>query len=532
MRLKPPVILKNGIIYDGTDGMPYESSVVIRNGIIEEISGLEVKMPEDARIIDIKGKAVAPGFIDIHAHGDLEPLALPEAESKILNGVTTEVCGNCGSSPFPIINHYPGYLREKAEQLGIDINWTNARDFFLEVEKKPATLNRIFLLGHGRMRSAVIGAERRGVRADELEEMRKITDTAMRHGAWGLSTGLAYAPGCHADTEEIIELCKIVARHNGIYTTHIRSEGDNLIEAVKEALEIAEKSGVRLQISHLKISGEPNWHKLDELKKILFSAWESGLKFGADWYPYEAWNANLDSILPDWVYEGGTARLLSRLRDPALRTRLAEHVIKASQRGMSWDKVIVGSVTMDEHRGFQGRSIADISEELSLSPEDTYFNLILAEGGRADGIISTMSLEIQREIISWPFVSICSDATARLFETKSSNNYFHPRTYGTASRFLRRAREEKFMPLQEAVKKLTSLPALQLGLSGKGILKQGNAADIVVFDPENITDTATFAKPESKPEGIEYVLVNGAIVVEKGKLTGAYPGKLIRKGRL
>ncbi|MHC4872534.1 MAG: N-acyl-D-amino-acid deacylase family protein [Planctomycetota bacterium] len=529
MKVKPPVILKNGTVYDGTGSEPFASTVVVRNGLIENITDSNFLKADDARVIDIKGLAVSPGFIDIHAHGDLEPLALPEAESKILNGVTTEVCGNCGSSPFPIINHYPGYLREKAEQLDLEINWTNARDFFREVDKKPAAINRIFLLGHGRMRSAVVGSERRGARADELEEMREITNTAMRQGVWGLSTGLAYAPGCHADTEEIIELCKIIAKYDGIYTTHIRSEGDDLIDAVKEALDIADKSGVKLQISHLKISGEPNWHKLEELKELLFSAFKSGVKFGADWYPYEAWNANLDSILPDWVYEGGTARLLSRLRDPALRTRLAEHVIKASQRGMSWDKVIVGTVTLDEHQKFQGRSIADISEELALSPEDTYFNLILAEGGRADGIISTMSEEIQREIISWPFVSICSDATARLFEKDNSNNYFHPRTYGTASRFLRRVREENFITMQEAVKKLTSLPASQLGLRERGILKKDKAADLVVFNPEKVTDTATFESPASRPEGIEHVFVNGSLVVENSKLTGAYPGKLIRK---
>lgn len=530
MQVYPPIIIKNAIVIDGSGEKEINASVIIRNSIVEDITTEKINDNGLSRTIDASGKIVCPGFIDIHAHGDLEPFAIPEAESKILNGVTTEVCGNCGSSPFPIINHFPGYLREKSEQLGIDICWTNAEEFLRELEKNKSAINRLFLVGHGRMRSAVIGADRREASPQEIDRMKKITEEAMRAGAWGLSTGLAYAPGCHSNTEEIVELCKVVADYGGVYTSHIRSEGDEIIKAIEEAFEIAEKSGVRLQISHLKISGHPNWENIDTLKKTLFSAYESGFPFGADWYPYEAWNANLDSILPDWVYEGGTARLLSRLRDPNLRRKLAEHVVNASKRGMSWDKVIVGTVTMEEHRCFQGRSIAEISEELGLSPEDTYFNLILAEGGRADGMISTMSEDIQREIVSWPFVSICSDATARRFDEQSSKSHFHPRTYGTASRFLRRVREENLMPLTDAIKKLTSLPASQIGLAGKGLLKKGTAADVVIFDPEKISDTATFKKPVSKPVGIDYVLVNGIIAVEEGRLTGAYPGNVLRKG--
>ncbi len=522
------LILKNGTLIDGFTSEKRKCSIIIDNGIIEDIAPVETEI-SDGEIIDISGKIICPGFVDIHAHGDLEPLVTPDAESKILNGVTTEVCGNCGSSPFPIINHCPGYLREKADSLGVDINWTDANGFFSEVQKKKCSINRLFLLGHGRMRSAVRGNGSSKFGKKEIEEMCEITESAMQAGAWGLSTGLAYVPGFNAETDELIELCKVVASYDGIYSTHLRSEGDSVIEAVTEALEISRKSGVRLQLSHLKISRETNWHKLDKLKNLLFSASKEGINFGADWYPYQAWSANLDSILPDWVYEGGTTKLLSRLRDPKLRKKLAKYVIDATKRGMSWDKVIVGTVTMDEHRRFQGRSIAEIAEELSLSPEDTYFNLILAEGGRADGLITTMSKDVQYEIISWPFVSVCSDATARLFDEYSKKNHYHPRTFGTTSRFLKLVREENILPLTEAIKRLTSLPASQLGLKNRGIIKKGMVADIVVFDFETIKDTATFANPVSKPMGINYVFVNGVMTVKNSELCGAYCGKLLRK---
>jgi N-acyl-D-amino-acid deacylase len=522
--------VRGGAVLDGTGAPPREETLLLRGGRIERLLPAAAEPPRGAAILDAAGCVVAPGFIDLHAHGDLEPLAVPEATSKICNGVTTEVCGNCGSTPFPLNARVPGYLREKAAAFDVRIDWHSAAEYFARLEAVPAAMHRLFLVGHGRLRGTVLGTQDRPATGEERERLAALLTEALTAGAWGLSSGLSYPPGCYADAAELTELCRVVAGHGGLYATHLRDESGGLLAAVEEALAIAAASGVRLHLSHLKISGEPNWPAVNRLGERLQAALAAGTDLSADWYPYEAWNANLDSLLPQWAYEGGTARLLSRLRDPAMRHRLADHILALSRQGISWEKVMVAGVTLPEHRRFQGRSLAAVAAELGLSPEDALYNLILAEGGRAEGFVDSMSEAVQAVILSWPFVAIGSDATARAFSGPSAAGFPHPRTYGTASRFLRRVREEDLLPLPEAVRRLTGLPAARLGLRQRGLLRPGFAADVTVFDPDAIADTATYKEPVSRPRGVRHVLVDGQPVLRDGRPTGARPGRLLRRG--
>lgn len=520
-----------GRILDGGGAPARRGSVVVRGGCVEAVLPAGAPPPEAAQRIPCEGLVVAPGFIDVHAHGDLEPFAVPGADGKLCNGVTTEVCGNCGSTPFPLAEYVPGYLREKAERLGVAIDWHSAEEYFQRLDAAPAAINRLFLVGHGRLRGNVLGGAGRPATPKEVDAMAEQLARALADGAWGLSTGLMYPPGCHAEVEELIALARVVAAEDGLYCTHLRSESEGILTAVEEALTIGRAAGVPVHISHLKISGEPNWERLPALRDRLQRALTEGQELHADWYPYEAWNANLDSLLPNWVYEGGTARLLSRLRDPAMRHRLADHILTLSRNGVSWERIIVARVTLPEHRRFQGRPVAEIAAAIGLSPEDTLFNLILAEGGRAEGFMATMSRAVQAEILSWPFVSIGSDAAARAFTGPTAATFPHPRTFGTATRVLRLVREEKVLGLAEAVHRMTGLPARQLGLDRRGRLAPGACADVVVFDPEGVTDTATYREPVQRPRGILHVMVNGVMARRDGVDTECRGGRLLRRGR-
>ncbi|MHC4887758.1 MAG: N-acyl-D-amino-acid deacylase family protein, partial [Planctomycetota bacterium] len=530
-----PLWFSGGVVVDGTGAAKRAASLEVDGGRIRGLHDPSVGPRPGAEVIDLSGLTVAPGFIDIHAHGDLEPLVVPYAESKVFNGVTTEICGNCGSSPFPLkascvslIDYVPGYLREKGESLGVEVDWNSAEGYLARLKASGAAIHRGTFVGHGRLRGGVIGADAREPSPNELERMVELLDEAMEQGALGLSSGLAYAPGCHAQFAELKALCAGVARRGGLYTTHLRSEGDHIFSALAEAIRLAEETGVRLQISHLKLSGQKNWSELDRLYATLEGARARGVALTADWYPYEACNANLDSLLPNWVYEGGTYRLLSRLRDPKVRYRLAEHIAELARSEIAWDQVVVANVTLDENRSFQGQSIQEIADGVNLPPEDALFNLILAEGGRAEGFMFSMSTEVQRQILQWPFVAIGSDATARTFDGPDADCFPHPRTYGCCGRFLKRVREENLLPLEEAIRRLTSLPASILGLDDRGTLREGAQADLVVFDPKRVEDRATYQNPCQPSVGIEWVVVDGVPVLQRGRVTGALPGSILR----
>jgi N-acyl-D-amino-acid deacylase len=525
----PRLALTGATVYDGTGADGRDQTVLLDAGRIEGLLDGRAPVPNGYERIALDGLAVAPGFIDTHAHGDLEPLALPGAESKLACGVTTELCGNCGSTPFPLAGRVPGYLREKGERLGVTVDWQSAEEYFQRLEAAGSAVNRLFLVGHGRLRANVCGAEARPAHSQEIAQMAAALEEALAAGAWGLSTGLMYPPGCHAHHAELELLTPLVGQAGGLYTTHLRSEGEGVLEAIEEAAGIAQAGGAHLQISHLKLSGEANWAKLEAMKTLLEQLRGDGLHLGADWYPYESWNANLDALLPNWVYEGGTMRLLSRLRDPAMRHRLADQILDLAREGVSWQSVRIGTVRLPENARFQGRSIAEVSEELGLSPEDTLFNLILAEGGRAEGFVESMSRQVQAAILDLDFVAIGTDATARAFEGPTVDGFPHPRTYGTHPRVLRLAREEGLLSLPEAIRRMTSLPAAQIGLADRGRVAPGQAADLTVFDPATVRDRASYQQPIRRPEGIVHVLVGGVFALRDSEPTGARTGRLLRR---
>lgn len=523
--------ISGGLIVDGSGSPGYRGTVEVVGERIKGIHPVETAVIPDAQVIDATGLVVSPGFIDIHAHGDIEPLIAPWSESKLLNGVTLEICGNCGSSPFPLQATLPGYLREKGELLGVSIDWTDVDGYFSRLEENCSAIHRGSFVGHGRLRGCVMGTDARYPSSDEINSMIHLLRLSLEQGAMGLSSGLAYAPGCYASYDELKALCTVVSEYDGLYATHLRSEGDHLFSALAEAIHLAEDTGVRLQLSHLKISGRKNWSQLDLLHRVLHSARSRGVNLTADWYPYEACNANLDSLLPNWVYEGGTFRLLSRLRDPKVRNRLAEHIAELSRSEVAWDQVVVANVTLADNEQFQGRNILEISEVLNLSPEDALFNLILAEGGRAEGFMFSMSKEVQREIIQWPFVAVGSDSTSRSLRGADAACFPHPRTYGCVARFLWRIREEKLLTLEEGIRRLTGLPASILGFSDRGLIQQGAMADLCVFDFSRIVDRATYQEPRLPSGGVEYVFVNGTPVFQEGVISGALPGTVLRSVR-
>lgn len=519
----------NGRILDGTGNPWFRADIGIKNGKIEFIG--KIKESSAEIIIDAKNLIVCPGFIDIHSHSDFTVLVDPKAESKVMQGVTLEVVGNCGSSAAPMND----FLREHREKylkptLGeeIEFDWKTMNQYFKKLETKGVAVNIASYVGHGTVRACVLEFSDRQPTSSELEEMKELVAKAMEDGAMGLSTGLIYTPGCYAKTDEIIELAKIAAEYGGIYASHIRGEGATLIEAVKEAITIGEKASIPVEISHFKASGKPNWGKVREAIEIILEARRRGIDVTADQYPYIASSTGLVALLPKWVREGGAEKILERLRDSEIRSKIREEMRSYTLRDREyWSRIMISQV--EKNKQFEGMRIAEIAEKLNKDPIDTVLDLILEE----ETIVRMINFGICEEdvetIMKLPWVMIGSDGRAVSPQGKLGEGKPHPRYYGTFPRVLGRyVREKKVIPLEMAIRKMTYLPAWRLGLRDRGIIREGAWADIVVFDPEKVYDKATFINPHQFPVGIHYVIVNGEITVKDGKHTGKLNGRIIR----
>ncbi len=472
---------------------------------------------------------VAPGFIDIHSHSDFLWLASDGDNSKILDGVTTEICGNCGLSAFPLRGKILERRAQGLARYGIPITWKSAAEFYDMAEKVKSSVNRAFLVGHGNMRACTIGYEHRKPHPNELLQMVQDLKEAMDAGAFGMSSGLIYPPGCYSTSEEILEMCAIIKQYNGIYTTHIKNEGDTLEESITEAIEIAKQSGVKLQISHLKTSGSRNWHKVKSIKKIIDSAIHKEIDISCDRYPYTAAATDLNVILPQWVYEGGTEKQIERLKDKHIRGKIEKEASQLYDE-IFWNTVIISGVYYNKNKWMEGKSISDLARILGKSYLGVVFDLLIEEDTRADIFLFSMCEENLEQILGWDFVCIGSDSSVRSNQGVLSNGKPHPRSYGTFSRVLGKfCREKKLLPEEKAIQKMTGMPALRIGLDRRGFIKEGYFADITIFDPARIKDKSTYTNPHQYSEGIEYVLVNGQITVQKGKHTGARNGRIIRK---
>lgn len=528
------LVIRNAQVLDGTGAKARRGDVAVDGGRIVEVGDVS---EGGRRELDADGLHLSPGFIDMHSHSDHYLLVNPTAEGKIAQGITTEVCGNCGFSSAPLV--HPDERAEVLDYLGkhgVNADWTSVAGYFDTLESHGIGLNFMTLIGHGTLRASVVGYDDRPATPAEMEEMKRLVARSVDEGALGVASGLIYAPGCYGNTDEVAEVCKPVGERGGLYATHMRSEGDELIEAVEETIGIGEKSGAKVQISHHKACGPANWGKVNLSLPIIEAARARGVDVTADQYPYIATSTSLSVNVPQWAHDGGDDRLVARLQDPALIPRLKAETIEHVEGGYAdpmqgWRDVVVASVRSDANRWTEGRSVADIAERWGVPPVDALFRLLVEEQARAAMVHFTLSEEDVETVMRQPYVMVGSDATARALSGPTRVGHPHPRTFGTMPRVLAHyVREKQVIPLEEAVRKMTSLAAWRLGLSDRGVIAPGMMADLALFDAENVRDTATFEDPYHLPEGLPYVFTNGVAVVDEGRVTGNLPGKCLRFG--
>jgi N-acyl-D-amino-acid deacylase len=531
-----------GSVVDGSGRPAFKADVGVEGGKISEVGSIH---PDEAGLtIDASGLVVAPGFIDMHSHSDMDLLVNPRAESMIRQGVTTEVVGNCGGSVATALGLARESIERRARSLGLELDWSTFGEYLDRLDRGVAD-NVAPLVGHGTVRSCVMDLEERAPTGGELEEMKGLVAEAMREGAFGMSSGLVYPPGRYAGTEELVELCRVVAEHGGVYASHIRGERETILQAVEEALAIGERSGVSVQISHhpAKIGA---WGTSPRTLAMMEETSRRGINVMCDLHPYIAGATGLSAILPPWAQAGGARRIVERLRDPELRERMKEDMIEdrvpgpghsgLAKRGM-WDKILITTHTEDWPIG---RTIADISEERGQDPFDAYFDLVEASEAQG-GILGFYYREKDiRNVLLSPRSVIGSDGHALAPYGVLGRGRNHPRSYGTFPMIYRKyvrgeSRPElvgdegaAIMSLEEAVRKMTSLSARKLGIKERGLVEPGHWADLVVFDPDSIADTATYIDPYRYPRGIGHVLVNGVPVIKDGEHTGALPGRALR----
>lgn len=522
------VIIKNGKIADGTGSILFKADVGFNGDKIEAIGDLSSSSAN--LIIDAEEQIVSPGFIDIHTHTDTELIVNPKGESKIRQGVTTEVSGNCGSSPFPYTDEDFETIRESfKKRYEEDINWKDITGFLQTLEKKKISLNYATFTGSGDLRAYVVGKNDVKPTPDQLKKMKELLAEDMKNGSFGLSTGLEYAPGSYASTEEIIELAKVVAEHNGLYNTHMRNEDDTLEEAIQESLRICKEAGVKLEIAHLKTSNPANWHKIDNVLNMIDKAAESGLPVNADRYPYIAYATGLSALLPLWARQGNTDEIINRMKDQETLPAIKEYVSSRAKRIGGWNNFVISYSVSEKNKQWEGKPISESAEIAGLEPTDFVIQILTEEKLQAGMVGFAMNEDNLKRILSHKLVMIGSDGSATAPYGKLGTGKPHPRFYGTFPRVLGKyCREEKIFDLPTAVQKMTSMAADKLGLKGRGYLKKNYFADIVVFDPLTVNDRATFSDPHQYPDGIKYVFVNGVLTIKDGEHTGTFAGSVLR----
>jgi N-acyl-D-amino-acid deacylase len=513
--------LQNCTLYDGTGNKPEQIDIGVLNKKIIALGSLA--STEARQIVDCKGLFVCPGFIDVHSHSDTYLLIEPAAPSKIYQGVSTEIIGNCGASAAPIkdFSSLPSdWLQHK-----YPARWTTFAEYLKLLQSVSPALNVLPLVGHSRIRSWVMDYNARPATQEEISDMQKLLQECMEAGAAGLSTGLIYAPGKFAAKDEIIALVKVVARCDGIYTTHMRSEASQLLEAIKETIEVAKKTGVRLQISHLKTSGKKNWHLIDEAFELIRKAREDGLQIAADRYPYIASSTDLDVIFPSWAHAGGRKATLKILSNKNQREKLYNELKNERKKISDWATIVIGSTTETK---FRGMPIAEAANILNLDCAQTALWLAEKDQLTTQAFFAGMSEKNMWKILAEPYVMIGSDASTRAITGPLSEDFPHPRAYGTFPKFLRASIDGKTVSIEEAIYKMTKLPADHFKIKKRGIIKEDYFADIVAFDPEKIRDKASYANPHQLPEGIKLLIVNGAITLNNCKPCKKRNGKVLQ----
>ncbi len=510
------LIIKGGRVIDGTGVAETLADVGIRDGKIIALGKIE--SVDAMRIIDATGKHVVPGFVDIHTHTDSAILRLPTGDSKLRQGVTTEVGGQDGDSRAP--------RKNKSEE--DDLLYSDFDGFFSHVEKNGSAQNIASMVGLGTIREVIVGEDDRPATADEMEAMKREVRKAIEQGCCGVSTGLEYTPGSFASTEELWEVMKAAPEPFRLYASHMRNEDNRLLEALDEAIRICRNSGARLQVSHLKAQNRSNWHKQEITIQMMEAALAEGIDTHADRYPYLAFQTGMANLFPIWSRDGGTEKFIARLKDPQTIARIRPETIRKVEGLSSWDAVMITSARSDESKKFAGRTVLSITSELNADPFEWVVDLMIRENASV-GIVGFGMDEAGTEtVLRWKNSMVASDGGAY---TPSSKSNPHPRTYGTFPRAIAHYQKVRNVcSLPEMIRKMTSMPAQKIGLKDRGVIAQGNAADIVIFDYNTIKDNATFLNPHQFPTGMPYVIVNGEFAVDNDTITGKLAGKVLRSG--
>ncbi|GAB2601262.1 N-acyl-D-amino-acid deacylase family protein [Pseudactinotalea suaedae] len=529
-----PALLRGAVVVDGTGGPQQVQDVLVSDGHVVASGKAAADHPDagNAQSWDLDGLVLAPGFIDIHTHSDISVLQSTAAESKVLQGVTTEVVGNCSFSAFPNGAERLDLHRDHMARIGeppLDVDWTDLEGYADRLEAAPPALNVAALVGHGTLRVATMGVEQRPPTADEQAAMRELLRSALRAGAFGLSTGLTHVPSSYGDADEVIDLLGPVASAGALYATHARAVAGAELDAVREALMVSAASGARLQYSHVALNDPVNWGRASEYLGLFDDAVECGHHVGFDLYPYAASSSSLTQYLPGWVQVGGSAALSERLTDPDTYRRAREETARGWYGGIPWlwDRVTIAHAP---EPGLAGRTMAQLALERAVDPVDLTLELCRRHGNQVEVVMAYRTEEDMQTFLAHPLSTIGSDGNA--IDIHQRERRPHPRHYGTFPRVLGRyVRELGVLELSDAVRKMSAANADRLGLRDRGRIAPGQVADLVAFDPATVADRATFEDPCQAPTGIEHVWVGGTLVVQGGVQRDARPGRLLRSGR-
>jgi len=526
------LVITNGHIIDGTGSPWYSGDVGIRDGKIAAIGNLSAAPRK--RTIDVAGKVVAPGFIDMLGQSELTILVDPRLPSKIYQGITTEITGE-GNSIAPLNDAIIASDRAGYDHYKINPDWRTLREYFARIEKQGMGINLASYVGATQVRRMVLGDDDRQPTPEQLEQMKQLVSAAMKDGAVGVSTSLEYAPAPYAKTDELIALAGEAAKFGGIYATHMRNESDSVLEAIDEALRIGREARIPVEIWHIKVAGKANWGRMPEVVAKINAARAAGADVSADTYAYTAWFNDFSAFIPPWAHDGGTAKLVERLKDPATRARIRKDMLTASR---DWDNewqeipgpeaIMIGAVENPKLLPLEGKRLSEIAKLWNKDPIDALCDFLIEDPSTGVAVFGMSQPDVTLAL-QQPWVAVDNDSEGTSPEGILGQAHPHPRAYGTFPRVLRKyVREDKVLSLEDAIRKFSALPAQRMRLVDRGVLKAGMWADVVIFDPATVRDRATFDNPNQLSEGMEYVLVNGVPVIEQGKMSNALPGKVLR----
>ncbi len=522
---QPPaydVLIKGGTVYDGTGAAPVNADVAIQGDRIVAIGNL--KDAHANTVIDARGLAVAPGFINMLSWAGTSLIADYRSQSEIRQGVTTEIFGE-GTSMGPLNAEMKRRMLAQQGDFKFDIPWNTLAEYLTYMEKRGVTPNVASFIGAGTVRTYVIGLEDKKATPEQLVQMREVVRREMEAGALGIGSSLIYAPDTYATTEELIEMSKEAAKYQGKYISHMRNEGDALIEAVEELLRISREAGIPAEIYHLKASIERNWDKMDRVLAMVNAARRDGLKITADMYLYTASSNSIESRIPAWAHSGGDDAMYARLADPVTRKKISDEM---HQRGSTMARTLLVGLRPAKLKPLIGKTLAEVAAMRGKDEVETLLDLVLEARSRIQVVTFTMNEDNIKKELRQPWVSLCSDASSMAAEGMFLESSTHPRAYGNFARLLGKyVREEKVITLQDAIRRMSGLPAANLGLDHRGLLKEGYFADVVVFDPKTIADKATYEAPHQYAVGMKQVFVNGVQVIKNGEHTGAKPGRAL-----